>query len=127
MPTHTYALGITAVGVALAYEVDLTADGETSLDLTVADGVTDQLTTIAIDFSELEGLFIYSDYAITVETNDGTTPDDTIAIAAGVPMVWYTGCDHANPLTADVTAFYITNASGSTANIKIRVLQDSTP
>lgn len=127
MPTHTYALGITAGGTALAYEVDVTADSETNLDLTVADSVSDQLVTMAIDFSEMVGLFIYSDFAVTVETNDGTTPDDTIAVVAEVPVVWYTDCDHINPLTADVTALYITNASGSTANIKIRVLQDSTP
>ena len=55
------------------------------------------------------------------------TPDDLITIAAGVAMVWYTGCDHVNPLTSDVTAFYITNSSGETATIEIHVLQDSTP
>ena len=127
MPTHTYALGITAGGVALAYEVALTADAETSFDLTIADGVNDQLVTIAIDFSELEGLFIYSDYAITVETNDGTTPDDLITVAAGVPVVWYTGCDHDNPLTADVTALYMTELSSANNRLRIRSVYDPTP
>lgn len=127
MPTHTYALGITAGGRALAYEVELTADSETNKTLTIADGITDQLVTIAIDFSEMVGLLIHSTYAITVETNDGTTPDDLITVAAGVPVVWYTDCDHDNPFTADVTAMYISNASGETATIEIHVLQDSTP
>ena len=104
MPTHTQALGVTAGGDALAYEVALTADGETNLSLTVADSVVDQQVNIVIDFSALVSFFIYSDYAITVETNDGTTPDNTLTVAAGVPIVWYTGCDHDNPFAAgDVT------------------------
>jgi len=107
--------------------VTKSGDGETILQLAIADGVTDQLVTIAIDLSELESLYILSDQAVTIETNNGAAPADTFSMLADTPLVWHSTDYHANPLSVDVAALYITNASGSTANIDIRVLQDTTP
>jgi len=127
MPTSTMAYGCTIGATALAHEVTITTDAVTEHALVIPDSTSDQLITIAIDFSELEALYLFSDQDVTIETNDGTTPDDTFSLVAGVPIAWNTDCGHDNPLTADVTAMYITNATGETANVKIRVAQDSTP
>ena len=127
MPDQTLNLSVTAGGATVDNQVVASPDSVTQQDLTVADSVTDQLVTIAIDFSELESIYLYSSATVTVETNSSSAPDDTITLTAGVPIVWYTSCGHANLFSADVTAFYITNASGSSASINIRVAQDSTP
>jgi len=85
-------------------------DGET-----VADGVTDGAFVFAVDVSALKAFYIISDQAVTVETNDGTTPDDTISLTANKPVTWRE--NDTALFSADVTILYITNASGSTATI----------
>jgi hypothetical protein len=77
--------------------------------------------------STVKVFWIYSDVAITVETNDGSAPDDTLTLAAGIPYMYVNDGEDAFLLGTDVTALFITNASGSTANITCRCLQDSTP
>jgi hypothetical protein len=87
------------------------------LNETIATGVTDQEHVIGIDISALQVFYMVSDYAVTVQTNDGTTPDDTFTLVADQPVVFETG--GTNPFSADVTKIYVTNASGSTATLKI--------
>lgn len=94
----------------------------------VANAETDKLLAIAgIDVSQLKGLWIDSDQDVTLETNNGTTPDDTIVLKADVPYVWMEGSPATLLLTADVTAIYCTNASGATATVRLRAIQDGTP
>jgi len=104
------------------------ADGSV-IDVTAAipDSSTDKLVVCALDVSQIKAIYILSDQDVTLETNDGTTPDDTIALKAGVPYIWYTNKYDALLLTVDVTALYLTNASGSAATFKLRALQDATP
>lgn len=93
------------------------------LEETVADAVTDQEHTIGIDFSALKAFYMVSDQAVTVETNNGTTPDDTFALTANHPVVWKEG--DAAIFTVDVTSVFLTNSSGSTATVKIVAAVDS--
>ena len=76
----------------------------------------------------MKSLFLLSDQDVLIQTNDGTTPDDAISLKAGIPLIWenVTGY-YSNPLTVDVTDLYITNDSGSSATVTVRVLQDVTP
>jgi len=110
-------------------EVTKTADGVLWADLVIADSVTDQETVFAMDFSALEYIYIHSDQTITIETNAAdATGGQAITITADVPFYWHKNSGITNPITADIiTNIFITNASGSTANITIRGLQDSTP
>jgi hypothetical protein len=96
-------------------------------DESVSNGATDTQINIAIDVSTVKVFWIYSDVAITVETNDGSAPDDTLTLAAGIPYMYVNDGEDTFLLGTDVTALFITNASGSTANITCRCLQDSTP
>lgn len=104
-----------------------TSDSIISITPSIPTATTDQQVNIAFTVAALKALLIYSDYAVTIETNDGTTPDDTLSIAAGIPFLWLSGSGITCPITATVTKFYITNASGSTATVKIRALVDGTP
>mgnify|MGYP000467283063 CR=1 FL=1 len=98
-------------------------DGET-----ITTGSTDTLVTGTIDVSAVKSCIIFSDRAITLETNaTDATGGNTLALAAGIPYVWNTSSYDTFKLTLDVTKFYITNASGATATLYIHVISDATP
>lgn len=131
--THTLRLQWNP-GLANALDASLvqSADAEDNRVLSIADGVTDQEVVMSIDVSALKALYLLSDKAVTIETNNSGAPVNTFTLAANAPFVWTADMpalrDTAGAaVTTDVTKFYITNASGATATINIRVLQDSTP
>ncbi len=104
-----------------------TGSSITSIDETVAHGATNFQINVAIDVSTIKSIFILSDQNVTLETNSGSSPAETISLVANVPYVWHTNSYFTNLLATDITAIFITNASGSTAAITLRVLQDATP
>lgn len=114
---------------AVLAEKSLTGDGEAVFEVAIPTASTDTAVSFPIDLSQCAGILFVSDQAVTLETNSGGSPTDTINLAANVPYVWCTGAPFVNKVTADVTAtIYVTNASGSTANIKgYKLVSDSTP
>lgn len=98
-----------------------------SIDEAIPDSSTDLLITFALDQSAMTLIYILSDQVLTLETNNSSAPTDTLVLVAGEPYIWHTGSLFTNLITADITVLYATNASGSTANLKIRVLTDPTP
>lgn len=107
--------------------VTVTGSGLPGLDESIPDSSTDLAVTYSLDVSAVVGFFMVSDAAVTIETNDGTTPDDTMTLTAGVPYVWYTGKPEAFAFTTDITALYVTNSSGGAARLQIKALSDATP
>lgn len=103
------------------------ASGLIKVNEAIANGQTDKVVTFTADQSAMSAFWLMSDQIVTVETNNGTTPTDTFVLTANEPLVWVSTGEYTNPITADITAIYITNASGSTANVEIGVLQDATP
>jgi len=93
----------------------------------VADAQTDVEIEVTLDFSAVKAFYLVSDQDVTLETNDGTTPDDTFALLAGVPYVWNTDSYDTFLVTVDVTSIFITNASGSAATLYLWALLDATP
>lgn len=125
---HTYTHAVSVLGGSgLTGSKIYTADGSQSHSVAIPDSTTDDLMNIAIDFSQLVGVFLLSDQDITIETNNGTTPDDTISLKANVPLIWNADAYFSNPFTVDVTAFYLSNSSGSAATLQVEVLEDVTP
>jgi len=104
-----------------------TADAQNSREVAIADSETDFEVALALDVSEIKALYICSTQDVTLETNDGSTPDDTISLKANVPYIWHEDSYHDCLLTTDVTALFITNASGAEATLIIEVAFDSTP
>ncbi len=131
---HNMTSQIVVGNTTIAGTITKSADNKNSFDPTVADAATDFFVNVAIDVSALQSFFMVSDQDVTVETNDGTTPQETIALKAGDPFTWrrggnqLAGADYpAIPFSGDVTGFYVTNASGSAAKVQIEILQDPTP
>ena len=104
----------------------ITADKRTTLHTAIANAVTDGLHELAVDVSQVKAVFILSDQDLTLETNSGGSPANTLALKANVPYIWYTNKPQALVFTTDITALYITNASGSTANLIAEFLVDPT-
>lgn len=104
----------------------LSSTARLSLEETIADGQTNKAIAFTLDVSQLKAIVIVSDQNVTFETNDGSTPDETIALLAGVPYVWHYQSYHTCLLATDITGIFITNASGSVATLQIEALYDAT-
>lgn len=103
-----------------------TAGLEHNISESITDGA-DQLVAYTLDISQCKTFAIWCEGGnMTVETNNGTTPDDTFSLTDGVPVIWSTGLPGSPtiPLTADITALYVTNTG--TATLQIRALADPT-
>jgi len=99
-----------------------TGTSGTQIDISVPASTTDQVFAIAIDISELESIFLYTDGALTIETNSGGSPNDTFVFTANKPLVWVSGMPtidtvSGNPFDVDVTALYLTNATAAAVNL----------
>jgi hypothetical protein len=126
--THTITTGWGNGGAAaITQAVSKTAGQEINIDETIADTTTDGLVALAIDVSQLESAFILSDQDLTLETNSGSAADATISLKANEPLIWRKATYFVNPFgSTDVTALYVTNASGSSASLRARLLIDPT-
>ena len=126
--SHTFKREWNSGGRAIAAEKTLTGTGQgPSVDETIGDPVTDKLVVWTADISQLVGLMMLSDQDLTIETNDGSSPGDTINLKAGIMLDWHTDTYFPKPLSVDVTALYVTNASGSEARLQIESVLDATP
>ena len=119
--------GLTASAVRSSQ--DITADGVTVFDGSIAASQTDVLLGVVIDISQLKGLFMLAVGGdVVLQTNDGTAPDDTITLKDGVALVWdATSGYFANPFSVDVDEIYATTGSGDSRTLQIIALVDATP
>lgn len=125
--TESITLQWTRGSESLTKTVSLSNEAAFDVDATVGIGVNDKEVAIAFDKDSLSLIYITTDQALTMETNDGSSADDTFTLAADKPFVWFNGCGIPLPFTADVEALFFSNASGVSATVKIRVLVDGTP
>lgn len=126
----------TGSGRTLKMQKSTESNGSGSISDAVADSSTDFLIALVIDISQLQNFYIQSDQDVTLEFNNSTTGVPTIALKANVPFVWTReiaayfdpavtiGAEA--PFTSDITALYVTNASGSTAHVDAEWLVDVT-
>ena len=113
--TYTIVEAVTAAGRTITKENSYTENAQNGISEPIPDQSTDLEVDFVLDVSAIKAIVIVSDQDITLETNNGTTPDDTINLVAGVPYIWTDKSYHACLLTTDVTALFITNSSGSAA------------
>ena len=109
-------------GRAVTSTQDVSGEVGQRFVFTIVDSAVDTLIAIAFAISKLKSIIITVDQNVTLETNDGTTPDDTINLKAVSAFQWGVGEERANPFTVDVDGFYFSNASGEDALVTIDVL-----
>jgi len=124
--THRQALTVTA-GTAVSVDESFDCTGENNISESIGAGQTNKLVNFACDVSTLVSLFIKVSAACVIKTNDSGTPDDTFTFLEAGWIVWNNlmPAEVACPLTADVTALYVTNTPAVTVEIKSGV--DATP
>lgn len=125
--THVVSQSIDSGAGAITKSKTYTNSGRISISEDIATAITDGPIIVAIDVSAVESFLLVSNQDVTIETNNATTPSDTINLLAGVPYIWTTDSYDTLKLTVDVTIIYVTNASGATATIQIEALVDATP
>jgi len=125
--SHTLAQQISTSGNTISKDNTYSGGSQTSVDESIPDSSSDLEVAFTLDVSEIQAIYIVSDQNMTLETNSGAAPDDTISLVAGVPYVWHTGSYFVNKLTTDITALFMTNSSGSAARLQIEVVFDPTP
>jgi len=105
-----------------------TAGTQMKWDETVTGGSNIVVTT-SIDVSAIVSLLILSPTRnMTLTINDDGTPDATVNLLAGVPVVWSADVGGSNPLgSVDVTSFKAALAAGANADFMMIVLLDPTP
>lgn len=126
MFTHKMLYQLLVDNVATAREFLRTGGAKQSINETIADSSTDAEVAFTLDVSQCKSFFMVSDRTVTVETNDGSTPPDTIVLTAGEPYYWCDGMQSAFKLATDVTALFVTNSSGGDATLVIEALYDPT-
>ena len=104
----------------------VTLDTPSALIEVIGSGITDKQVIFPVDYSQLQVVCLHSTQNLTLETNSGSSPTDTISRTANVAKVWYTG-ESSCPFTADCTNIYVTNATGSAATLTMVICYDSTP
>lgn len=110
MITYTVSRGATSsVGATLKGSHTEAGTSEINLDSQYAASSANVHLNRVFDVADIQSLIIVSDQNLTIETNSGGSPDDTINLVAGIPLEWsksgnYFPC----PFTVDVTGLYIT-------------------
>lgn len=126
MGTLSIGYSINGVGTPLNKSKVVTDEGTIDLEVAIADGQTNKLVACTLDISQLKALVVMSTKDMTLKTNDSSTPDDEFDLLANDPIVFTDGEHETNPLTADVTALYVTNASGGAGTLFFKAIFDAT-
>lgn len=129
MADHVKTWAVEVNGTKRTYSKTYTSNQLQTIDgETVADAQTDQQYTIAIDVSAVKSFYLVAvGGALTVETNSGSTPADTLTLVDGRPYEWDTDSEDSFLLGTDVTALFFTNASGATVTVYMECLSDGSP
>jgi hypothetical protein len=125
----TFNLQWASGGTNKSCEIAKSSTGRVQCEESVANDETDfEITLPTIDVSACVAIFILSTQDVTLETNSGAAPDDTLTLKANEPYLWWTAAPFDNMLTEDIiTNVFVTNASGAAATVTMEFILDTTP
>lgn len=127
---HRHKITVTTEWETLqSVEKEYTGDGKISLRPTIPASSTNfSVTPFAFAIANVKSIWLKCNKAATLKTNDSGTPQDTIALAAGVPKVWNADMTSGeNPFSADITALFVTMADTAAAELELDIILDATP
>lgn len=125
--SHIHTLAINDGSGQITKNNTYTAGAVDNIDESIPNSTTNGLVAFALTVAKLKSLYMVSDAVITVKTNSSGSPQETIALAAGCPLVWNSSDGYfACPFSGDVTKLYVTNTSGGAAQLQIRTIVDPT-
>lgn len=112
--SHTWTTSVKVPGLATLPSdgaVVVTGDYAIDLEAPVAAGATVELDVGTITLSKIQSLILHSDQVnVTVNTNDVSgTSGQTIDLGAAKAIGWNNTLSFPNPLTSDISKFFVTN------------------
>lgn len=121
--THAQTRRVKTNGDTLSRVLSASSNQHIESSHSVTTGTT-KAVYVTIDPTSLKSLYMDSSKAVTVRMNSPS--GSSFTLTPGAPREWMTGKDSDDALwiTERVTSLMITNASGSTATVEIRVLHD---
>ena len=118
MPSHRKTFRVSAAGAAIEKVKSVSPNVEVVIVDTVAASQTDHPISVFVESATLVSFHIWADQACTVETNNGTTPQETLTLDGIDAVSWVTG-EGTAPIAGDVTALYVTTGTAATTTIKL--------
>lgn len=126
MATHTYQYVVTDGAVRISSSESIAASASVSLEESVPDSSTDLQINVNIVENDLTSFALVATQDVTIKTNSSGSPQETISLKANRPLIWGAG-GGTKPISDDISAFFVTNSSGSDATIKLVAGWDATP
>lgn len=121
--THTLAQGLQVDGVSVySDQVVITDDEILGESVVVPASTTNQPVRIAFAAAHLTSMSMRTDQEVTVKTNSTSAPSNTFDVKPRAPVQWYSTSGITNPISADVTVLYVTNAGATNANVDLSFL-----
>ena len=127
--THSITTIYSATGSTVSNIQTQTAGGEGAIQDTIVIGATDAVVGWSMDISQIKSFIITATGALTIKTYLATVLKDTIAVAAGIPLLYVAGGQLSLaevPITSDFDQIKVTNATGVDVVLEIRSLFDPT-
>lgn len=81
--------------------------------------------TCAFTLAQLKLFALLSDKALTVKTNNATSPQESLSLAANVPFVYKPGAGLDSPFAGDVTALFVSGTGAIVLQGRVEI--DATP
>lgn len=126
MANVTVRSDVTAGSLTISQSSSLSHEVLVQVQETVAGSTTNQELVCAVDVSKAKCVAMLAKGAdLTVKTNSTGSPDDTINLTDGEALIWKSGGYFDNPLTVDVTKFYLTNADTADVTFSLIVLSEA--
>lgn len=123
---HVYQYTVSDGSVRINATETITSSVSANLDEVVTDGSTDFQINLAVQEANLQSFSLVSTQDVTVKTNSSGSPQETISLKANRLLAWGVG-GGTKPIAGDLSALFVTNASGSDATIKLIAGWDGTP
>lgn len=121
--TDSISISYTGNGKAVSTPVgSYTGTKDAGVATVIPAGSTNLEIDVVFTHATIQSLVMSTDQDLTVNVNSTTTPVPALTIKKTAGLVWGSDYSTANPFTADVTKFYVTNAGVTDAKFNFRVL-----
>jgi hypothetical protein len=120
--TQTFNFSWTDGATPLTASVVTTGSLEQNFSGSVAANTANNALSLDWTSAALQSVWMSSNQAVTIKTNNTSAPQDTIVLAANQPLAWYTGSGATSPFSNNVTEVYATNGTNTNAAVNLRIL-----
>lgn len=118
--TETTSVGISSGGRSIQGSVTETGSVEINLDEQFPAASTNAPLAAVFATATLQSFYLVASQDMTIKTNSTGSPGNTWNLKANIPFFWSTSAGYfTNPVSADVTGFYVTCTPSSRLQAKI--------